>query len=214
MRKTVPYSEFMSKMAPYDYISFCQQVFVHLPDEKRKEVDAQAEIMRYLGPAKGQKAMKFLNKSNRVISSHDFKVATLISAPVPVATVPSESEISRDSHPCASNCNSTNVICPINSPKDTTCSLCWSALLVCFHHQWFPCSSRSRHLRGRDQQQEYTWMAMGHGIRVPVADWKRHLGIRTLPKGRRAIGAKWIYKTKTDKNGNIHDESPLCSQRI
>ena len=201
--KTVLYSEFMSKVAPYDDIAFCQQVFVHIPDEKRKKLDAKAEIMRYLGPAKEQKAMKFLNKSNRVITSRDFKVTTLISAPVQVATVPSESEISREPTPVQST--ATKPMKSVRSTRRKTQPVRFADQ----HFSYAAITSDSPVLLDPATYEDAINSKNAHECQWAMESEYQSLNengtweLRPLPKGRRAIGAKWVYKTKTDKNGNI-----------
>jgi transposase InsO family protein len=75
-KKTTPYELLYHNKPPKTvYHEFGSKVFVKIPDEKRRKLDAKAEEMKYLGYDNNAKGFRCLTKQGRIIVSREVHFA-------------------------------------------------------------------------------------------------------------------------------------------
>ena len=210
-RKTgeIPHSLFLMTPLIYDdFPSFGQPCFVHIPDEKRKKLDAKAEEMRYLGPANGQKGARFFDNHGRIIISRDYKIIhskiqeNYFSPVIAIDSINTNEEPTQ-STPTTSEQDQTARILPHRERKGpvrfANQHFSYSAVTSEFPTSLLDPATYDDALSSPHASNWQYAMDAEYQSLIDNGTWE----LRSLPKVKKAIGAKWVYKTKTDRDGNL-----------
>ena len=207
----IPAVEFGIHLQYDDMIPYCQPAHVMIPAERRNKLDSKTELMRFIGFSYGKKGLRFMTSTGKIVDSRDFTFSR-------VNTVP------------AINSGSTLID---NFPNDQIpCPLLSSYEMSETQHSLSgqqpqrECRLRKSPVRFSDQHFSYSAQALQNILDPETYDeavtgnssecWKSAMDaeyqslldndtwtLQPLPKGRKSIGGKWVFKTKIDKDGAV-----------
>ena len=191
-----------NQVAPRNYnkvIPFGKRLYVHVPAEHRKKLDAKAEAIRYLGPSQGKKGLSFFTDDGKVLDSRDYRDCPADSSMTPEAHIEpaassSKADISATVKEQRPSRTRNTVIRFADQHFSYSAKATEDELPVLLDPPTYESAMNSSQCEKWQQAMESEYSSL-----IENQTWE----LRPLPRGRKSIGAKWVFKTKVDKNGEL-----------